>query len=101
MPGPCSRKRALVRLCGLHRGLSQPTFPGQVFGPFPNSSSSLPRPYARPVFSQEDLADSAGIDRTYVSALERSRHFATVEVLQKLADALGIEAWTLLQQDPA
>lgn len=48
--------------------------------------------------SQEDLADSAGIDRTYVSALERSRYSATVDVLQKLADALGVEAWTLLQQ---
>ncbi|KPF91530.1 XRE family transcriptional regulator [Novosphingobium sp. AAP83] len=48
--------------------------------------------------SQEDLADSAGIDRTYVSALERSRYAATVDVLQKLADAFSVEAWTLLQQ---
>lgn len=48
--------------------------------------------------SQEDLTDSAGIGRTYVSALKRSRYSATVDVLQKLADALGVEAWTLLQQ---
>lgn len=52
---------------------------------------------ARAGLSQEGLADSAGIDRTYVSALERARYSATVDVLEKLADALGVEAWTLLQ----
>jgi transcriptional regulator with XRE-family HTH domain len=41
--------------------------------------------------SQEDLADRAGIDRTYVSGLERGRRNPTVKVLQRLADALGVD----------
>lgn len=39
--------------------------------------------------SQEALADAAGIDRTYVSALERSRYAASVDVIERLAMALG------------
>lgn len=47
-------------------------------------------------FSQEDLADAAGIDRTYVSALERCRYAASVDVLERIARALGISADRLL-----
>ena len=39
--------------------------------------------------SQEDLAVDAGIDRTYVSRLERGLENPTVAVLEKLARALG------------
>ena len=39
--------------------------------------------------SQEELADRAGLDRTYVSGVERGRRNPTLEVLQRLADALG------------
>lgn len=46
--------------------------------------------------SQEGLADAAGIDRTYVSALERSRYAASVDVIERLADALKVEASSLL-----
>lgn len=46
--------------------------------------------------SQEGLADAAGIDRTYVSALERSRYAATVDVIERLALALGVAPSTLL-----
>ena len=41
--------------------------------------------------SQEDLADLAGIDRTYVSSLERSQYSATIDVLERLALALGVK----------
>jgi transcriptional regulator with XRE-family HTH domain len=41
--------------------------------------------------SQENLAVDAGIDRTYVSRLERGMENPTVAVLEKLADALGIQ----------
>lgn len=41
--------------------------------------------------SQEDLADRAGLDRTYVSGVERARRNPTVKVLQRLADALGAD----------
>jgi transcriptional regulator with XRE-family HTH domain len=39
--------------------------------------------------SQENLAADAGIDRTYVSRLERGLENPTVAVLEQLANALG------------
>jgi transcriptional regulator with XRE-family HTH domain len=39
--------------------------------------------------SQENLAVDAGIDRTYVSRLERGLENPTVAVLERLATALG------------
>lgn len=47
-------------------------------------------------FSQEELAHRAEIDRTYVSALERSLYAATVDVIEKLAEALEVEPSALL-----
>lgn len=47
-------------------------------------------------FSQEELAHRAEIDRTYVSALERSVYAATVDVIEKLAAALEVDPSTLL-----
>jgi transcriptional regulator with XRE-family HTH domain len=46
--------------------------------------------------SQEELAHRAGIDRTYISALERCRYAATIDVIDKIARELGIEAHELL-----
>ena len=40
---------------------------------------------------QEALAVDAGIDRTYVSRLERNLENPTVAVLERLARALGVE----------
>lgn len=40
--------------------------------------------------SQENLAVDAGIDRTYVSRLERDMENPTVAVLETLAVALGV-----------
>jgi transcriptional regulator with XRE-family HTH domain len=39
--------------------------------------------------SQEALAGDAGIDRTYVSRLERGLENPTIGLLEQLADALG------------
>jgi len=47
--------------------------------------------------SQEELAHVAGIDRTYVSALERSRFAASVDVIERLATALKVPPALLLQ----
>lgn len=51
---------------------------------------------AKQGLSQEALADLVGIDRTYVSALERERYAATVDMIERLAAALGVEALALL-----
>ena len=48
--------------------------------------------------SQEELAHRAGIDRTYVSLLERRIYSATIDVLEKLAEALNIEPHLLLKR---
>lgn len=41
--------------------------------------------------SQEELADLAGINRNYVGMLEREEHAATVDMLEKLAEVLGVD----------
>lgn len=46
--------------------------------------------------SQEELAHRAGLDRTYISALERSRYGASVDVLEKIAAVLGVTVSALL-----
>jgi transcriptional regulator with XRE-family HTH domain len=48
--------------------------------------------------SQEALADEAGIDRTYISALERARYSATIDIVDKLAKALDTDPGALLQR---
>lgn len=47
--------------------------------------------------SQEELAHRAGIDRTYVSALERCVYGASIDVVDRLARELNVEAARLLQ----
>lgn len=49
-------------------------------------------------FSQEDLAHRAELDRTYISALERSRYSASLDVLDKLAYVFGITSCDLLSR---
>jgi len=46
--------------------------------------------------SQEELADRAGIDRTYVSGIERGVRNPTVLVLKDIADTLGVTPAALL-----
>jgi transcriptional regulator with XRE-family HTH domain len=48
--------------------------------------------------SQEALADEAGVDRTYISALERSAYSASITMVEKLANVLGVEASALLER---
>jgi transcriptional regulator with XRE-family HTH domain len=48
--------------------------------------------------SQEELAHRAEIDRTYISALERCVYAASIDVVDRLARELGIEAADLLQR---
>ena len=47
--------------------------------------------------SQEALADIAGIDRGYVSELERGNYAVTVDMIETIADALNIEPAEMLR----
>ena len=51
--------------------------------------------------SQEELAHQADIDRTYVSSLERCIYSASIDVVERLAVVLGVEASDLLNRPPA
>lgn len=48
--------------------------------------------------SQEELAHRAEIDRTYVSALERSVYAAGIDVVDRIAKVLGVEASEMLKR---
>jgi transcriptional regulator with XRE-family HTH domain len=47
-------------------------------------------------YSQEELADEAGLHRTYISGVERGVRNPSVLVLEKIAKPLNIPAWKLL-----
>lgn len=51
--------------------------------------------------SQEELAHRAGIDRTYISSLERSVYNASIDVVDRLACALDLDAAMLLKRPAA
>ena len=59
-------------------------------------AANVKRLRAEQGLSQEDLADRADIDRTYVSSLERSVYAAGIDVIDRLAKALGVTAAQLL-----
>ncbi|MGO4552275.1 helix-turn-helix domain-containing protein [Lysobacter sp. 2RAF19] len=41
--------------------------------------------------SQDELADRSGLDRTYISGVERGVRNPTLQVMQRLAEALGAD----------
>lgn len=51
--------------------------------------------------SQEELAHRAGIDRTYVSSLERCVYSASIDVVDQLAQVLNVDAAELLEKSKA
>lgn len=59
-------------------------------------ADNLRRARAAADLSQEELADAAGVDRTYVSALERCRYAASSDVMDRLAAALRVTPASLL-----
>ena len=48
-------------------------------------------------WSQEDLALEAGINKNYISDLERGRRNPTVKILDKICNALGINLEVLFK----
>lgn len=49
-------------------------------------------------WSQEFLAHEAGLNRTYLSAVERSEQNISLDNLYRVASGFGIEAWLLLKE---
>ncbi|WP_298914033.1 helix-turn-helix transcriptional regulator [uncultured Roseobacter sp.] len=48
-------------------------------------------------WSQERLAEEAGLNRTYLSAVERSEQNISIDNLYRVAVGLDIESWVLLR----
>jgi transcriptional regulator with XRE-family HTH domain len=49
--------------------------------------------------TQEALAFQSGINRTYLSAVERSERNVSLDNVARIAKGLEVEAWTLLRGD--
>ncbi|MGF9891464.1 helix-turn-helix transcriptional regulator [Priestia megaterium] len=49
-------------------------------------------------FSQQSLADKAGLDRTYISLIERGCRSPTLTTLYKLSNALECETSELIRE---
>jgi len=47
--------------------------------------------------SQDDLAYEAGVSRSYLSQLEKGSFYASLKIIGRLADALGVEPAELLR----
>lgn len=45
--------------------------------------------------SQEAFAEKAGLHRTYISAIERGKRSISLDNIQKISDALGVETYLL------
>ena len=49
--------------------------------------------------SHEAFADKCGMHRTYISAIECYRRSISLENIQRIADALGVETYKLFMED--
>lgn len=49
--------------------------------------------------SQEAFAAKCGMHRTYISAVECCRRSISLENIQRIADALGVETYKLFLED--
>ncbi len=47
--------------------------------------------------SQETLALECGLNRTYLSAIERAERNVSIDNIARIATGLGVEPWVLLK----
>lgn len=50
-------------------------------------------------YSQEKLAELCGLHRTYISDIECLQRNVSLENVQKIADALGIDTYILFKEE--
>lgn len=48
-------------------------------------------------WSQDELAHQANLHRTYVGGVERAERNVTLQTVEKLAKALGVQPWELMK----
>jgi transcriptional regulator with XRE-family HTH domain len=68
-----------------------------VMGVRETLAANLRRLRKKQGLSQEELAHRANVDRTYVSSIERGVYAVTIDILDRLARSLDVEAWELLK----
>ena len=51
-------------------------------------------------WTQEDLEHQSGVSQRYISRIESAKVAATVDTVQKLAEALGVDGVHLLNEAP-
>lgn len=61
-------------------------------------SANLRKHRERKGWSQERLAEESGLHRTYISGVERGTRNPTVEIVGRLAKALGIKVSDLFKE---
>lgn len=49
--------------------------------------------------SQEELSHASGVDRSYLSEIERELFSPTIDVVERLASSLGVSAFELLMPE--
>lgn len=49
--------------------------------------------------TQEGLAHDSGVNRTYLSAVERAERNVSIDNIGRIAKGLKVEAWKLLKDD--
>ncbi|MGY6521456.1 MAG: helix-turn-helix domain-containing protein [Mongoliitalea sp.] len=47
--------------------------------------------------SQEELAERSGLNRPYISGIEQGKRNVSLEVMEKLAEALGVRMMELVE----
>lgn len=52
---------------------------------------------AKKGITQEKLAHLAGLDRSFISMLERGKRVPSIATVQKIAKALDVKAWEILK----
>ena len=64
-------------------------------------AENLKKARAKCGFSQEKLAEKAEVSTHYVAMIELARNFPKSEVIERLANALGIQVYELFYDPPS